>query len=160
MAKTQLDREIANQYMEFNALLMTYFQENKHVFSNPHRGQAKILSILKEQPTISQKELLPQLQMTPQSASELIKKLENKGFITREKSPQDKRVLMIQLTKLGEQEAEKGSEFEPIALNALTLEEKQQFQHILQKLIADIEPKVKQPSTQKFIHVQPRREHE
>lgn len=155
MAKTPLDKEISKNYMEFNALLMSYFQENTASFGYPNRGQAKILSILKDQPTISQKDLIAQLDMKPQSASELIKKLENKGLILREKSMEDKRVFLIELTHLGKIEAEKGSEFQPIALDALTLEEKKQFNNILGKLIKEIHPKVKQKLKQKLIHIEP-----
>lgn len=155
MAKTPLDKEISKNYMEFNALLMSYFQENTSSLGYPNRGQAKILSILKDQPTISQKDLIAQLDMKPQSASELIKKLENKGLILREKSTEDKRVFLIELTDLGKIESEKGSEFEPIALNALTLEEKKQFNNILDKLIKEVHPKVKKKLKQKLIHIEP-----
>lgn len=155
MAKTPLDKEISKNYMEFNALLMSYFQENTSSLGYPNRGQAKILSILKDQPTISQKDLIAQLDMKPQSASELIKKLENKGLILREKSTEDKRVFLIELTDLGKIESEKGSEFQPIALNALTLEEKKQFNNILDKLIKEVHPKVKKKLKQKLIHIEP-----
>jgi len=155
MAKTPLDKEISKNYMEFNALLMSYFQENMYSFGYPNRGQAKILSILKDQPTISQKDIIAQLDMKPQSASELIKKLENKGLILREKSMEDKRLFLIELTDLGKIEAQKGSEFQPIALNALTIEEKEQFNNILGKMIIEIQPKVKQKMKQKIIHIEP-----
>ena len=109
MAKTPLDKEISKRYMTFNTLLMSYFQENTSSLRYPNRGQSKILSILKDRPTISQKDLIAQLDMKLQSASELIKKLEHKGMITREKSPEDKRVFLIELTPLGKAEAQKGS---------------------------------------------------
>lgn len=141
MVKTKLDKEISNKYMEFNTLLMSYFKEMRNQ-GHPNRGQAKILAILKEEPIISQKELILQLNMKPQSASELIKKLENKGLIVREKSVEDKRIFVIQLTELGKQEADRNHEFQPIVLNSLTLEEKEQFSNILDKLIKDIQPKV------------------
>ncbi len=149
MAKTPLDKEVSKKYIEFNTLLMTFFKENKEKgvgFGYPNRGQAKILSILLEQPSISQKDLILQLDMRPQSASELIKKLEKKGFIQREKLATDKRVSLIHLTELGEKEARKGGEFYPIALSALTIEEKQQFGVILDKLIEEIKPKIEQKS--------------
>lgn len=150
MAKTPLDKEISKQYMTFNTLLMSYFQENTSSLRYPNRGQSKILSILKDQPTMSQKDLIAQLEMKPQSASELIKKLEHKGLITREKSPEDKRVFLIELTPLGKAEAQKGSEFQSIALDCLTIEEKEQFKHILNKLIQEIEPKVTQKGASTF----------
>lgn len=145
MGKTPLDKEVSEKYMTFNTLLMAFLKESmdKGVgVGYPNRGQAKILSILLEQPSISQKELILKLDMRPQSASELIKKLENKGFIQREKLATDKRVSIIHLTELGEKEALRGGEFQPIALSSLTMEEKQQFGVILDKLIEEIKPKI------------------
>jgi hypothetical protein len=42
------------------------------------------------------------------------------------------------------------SEFQSIALDCLTIEEKEQFKHILNKLIQEIEPKVTQKGASTF----------
>ncbi len=141
MKKEAIEKEITTKYMTFNTLLMAYFKEIMNQ-GYPNKGQAKILSILKEQPVLSQKDLIAQLEMTPQSASELIKKLENKQLIVKEKSQEDKRISIIQLTSAGMQEAEKNYQFQPIALNSLTEDEKMQFNTILDKLIVEITPKI------------------
>ena len=68
---------------------------------NPHRGQGRVLSILKMKPEISQRELTYLLGMSKQSLAELLSKLEKNGYITREPSESDKRVMTIKLTEDG-----------------------------------------------------------
>ncbi|KPU45851.1 transcriptional regulator SlyA [Oxobacter pfennigii] len=68
---------------------------------NPHRGQGRVLAILKMKPEISQKELTYLLNMSKQSLAELLAKLEKSGYITREPSEEDKRVMKIKLTESG-----------------------------------------------------------
>jgi DNA-binding MarR family transcriptional regulator len=68
---------------------------------NPHRGQGRVLAILKMKPEISQKELTYLLNMSKQSLAELLAKLEKNGYITREPSEGDKRVMTIKLTEEG-----------------------------------------------------------
>ena len=68
---------------------------------NPHRGQGRVLALLKMKPEISQKELTYLLDMSKQAVAELIAKLEKSGFITREPSEEDKRVMTIKLTEEG-----------------------------------------------------------
>jgi DNA-binding MarR family transcriptional regulator len=45
--------------------------------------------------------------MRPQSVGELLQKLEDKELITRKASDQDRRIMIIRLTDLGKEEAEK-----------------------------------------------------
>ena len=71
---------------------------NKH---NPHRGQGRVLAMLKIKPEISQKELHFLLGMSKQSLAELLVKLEKNGFITREQSESDRRAVTIKLTDEG-----------------------------------------------------------
>lgn len=141
----QLNIEITNNFMNFNDLLTAFLKENMlkgQAFSIVNRGQGKILSILQETPHLSQKDLVSRLEMRPQSASEMIQKLEKKGLIERYKSQEDQRVMMISLTKAGQVAINQNGDFQPVFLSKLTLEEKQQFNHILEKLLADIRPEV------------------
>ena len=86
---------------------------------NPHRGQGRILAILKLKPLISQKELTYLLDMSKQSVAELIMKLEKSGYITREPSDDDKRVMMIKLTEAGSKAADDAEDTTPDILNVL-----------------------------------------
>jgi DNA-binding MarR family transcriptional regulator len=73
---------------------------------NPHRGQGRVLAILKMKPEISQKELTYLLGMSKQSLAELLSKLEKNGYITRETSEDDPRSKTIKLTEDGMKAAE------------------------------------------------------
>ncbi len=85
-------------------LLHRYHQQNHMHFGpmgDPRRGQGRVLTILKMQPEISQKELSYLLDMRPQSLGELLSKLEKNGYIIRTPSETDRRVMNIKLTKEG-----------------------------------------------------------
>ncbi len=145
MDEKQLNIDITTNFMKYSDLLTLFLKENidkGSVFGVLNRGQGKILSILDQTPVISQKDLVSQLDMRPQSASEMIKKLEKKGFIERYKSEEDQRVMMITLTKAGKVVLNQNGDFQPVFLNVLTIEEKQQFNQILGKLVSEIEPEV------------------
>lgn len=73
---------------------------------NPHRGQGRVLAMLKLKPQISQKELTYLLGMSKQSLAELLIKLEKSGYITREPSEDDRRIMTIKLTEEGMKAAE------------------------------------------------------
>jgi len=146
MDEKELDSNLAHKYFKLSNLFMQFFRENSRgpfKFENRHRGQSQILQIIREHGTISQKELVSRLDMRPQSASEMIRKLEKKEYITREKSQTDKRIMNIHLTNRGKIAAQESDDFQPILLDALTHEEKEQFDHILTKLIDEVEPQLK-----------------
>ncbi|MEG0373964.1 MAG: MarR family transcriptional regulator [Enterococcus sp.] len=146
MNEQELNIALTNKYMELNSLFTQFFRENSRgpiKFENRNHGQGQILTIIRNHGTITQKDLVNQLDMQPQSASEMIRKLEKKEYITREKSEADKRVMNIHLTSRGKVAAQQSDDFRPIVLEALTHEEKEQFDHIMNKLIAELEPQVK-----------------
>lgn len=66
----------------------------------PARGQALILSILMGREALSQRELQQMLGIQPGSLSELLSKLEVKGYLTREKA-EDKRGNLLRITDAG-----------------------------------------------------------
>lgn len=105
--------ELANRFFEFESLLRRYYAR-KSVNQGPagsiHRGQGRLLTLLAMQSEISQKDLAYILGMRPQSVGELIGKLEKNEWITRTPSSEDKRVLLISLTKKGQAAAEKVAE--------------------------------------------------
>lgn len=90
-------------------LLLHYHMHNRRQhgpMGDPHRGQGRVLKLLLMRPEISQKELTYLLDMRPQSLGELLTKLERGGYITREPSTEDRRVMNIKLTEKGKHEAE------------------------------------------------------
>ena len=69
-------------------------------------GQGRLLQLLAEKDGVSQVELVPMLGVSPSTASELTDKLLAGGLIVREKSPEDKRKVLIYLTESGRAAAE------------------------------------------------------
>jgi len=101
--------KVVDQLMHLQKLLSRYQMQNFISFGplgNPHRGQGRVLAILKMKPGISQKELTYLLNMSKQSLAELLYKLERKGYITKELSEGDKRSFIIKLTEKGEAASE------------------------------------------------------
>ena len=65
------------------------------------RGQGRILAMLKMRDGISTKDMSYLLGVRVSSLNELLSKLEKSGYITREPSEQDKRVMLVKLTDKG-----------------------------------------------------------
>jgi len=108
-------------------------------------GQGQILGILEEESPISQRDLVARLDMKPQSASEIIRKLEKKGLISRWQSPEDKRVYIVSLTPAGEKEIEQFDEFidvSPILLEGLDDDEKLELMRLIQKMRTSLDAQV------------------
>lgn len=64
-------------------------------------GQGRILHILSKCEEINQKELQHILQVQPGSLSEILTKLENKGFVERIRDDEDKRKTIVKVTEAG-----------------------------------------------------------
>lgn len=69
--------------------------------SGKHRGQRQILDILAVQPEMSQKALQERLEIEAGSLSELLAKLEEKGFLYRKRDEEDRRRLIVCLSEKG-----------------------------------------------------------
>ena len=106
---------------------------------DPHRGQGRILALLKLQPEIDQRELALILDIRPQSLGELLAKLERQAYLTRSPSESDRRVMEIRLTEAGKAAAEESpqSQDAEALFGVLTEEEKTAFGEYLERLIAD-----------------------
>ncbi len=79
-----------------------YMLGHYHGTFNIRPSQIRILRNLYEKGTLSQKELLEIAQVKPASLSEMLSKMEQRGYITRQKDVHDKRVIMVTLTAEGE----------------------------------------------------------
>lgn len=135
---TQNRYEDAEQSEESLAALLCrcgYIADRK---SGRQRGQKRILRILMQYPQISQKVLLDKLKIEPGSMSEVLAKLEEKGFIRREKDINDRRRMLITLTKEGQLAAERhnSNNMDESMLDMLSEEEKESLKKILKKILA------------------------
>jgi DNA-binding MarR family transcriptional regulator len=108
---------------------------------DPHRGQGRILALLKMQPQISQKDLAFLLDIRPQSLGELLVKLERGGYITRTSSENDHRILDIKLTEEGLKATNVGASKSHLdgLFDCFTVDEQATFGEYLDRIIASME---------------------
>jgi DNA-binding MarR family transcriptional regulator len=99
---------LLEQFIKISWLIMRKNHHHDYMgfghLRNPYRGQGRVLKLLKMKPETTQKELSELLDMRPQSLGDLLKKLEQNGYITRTPSESDKRAMVIQLTEKGANE--------------------------------------------------------
>ncbi len=140
----KLQENLSGQFIRIARLMFRYQQRNYSTqgpMGNPHRGQGRVLKLLKMQPRISQKDLSYLLDMRPQSLGELLSKLERSGFINRTPSESDRRVMDISLTEKGMAAA--SHEDEPQSFNhileCLSGEEQSTLEKYLGRIIAAME---------------------
>ncbi|MDR1623039.1 MAG: MarR family transcriptional regulator [Synergistaceae bacterium] len=136
--------ELMHSIVKLSRLLASHhFHSFRHFgpFANPTRGQGRVLSILKLQPEISQKELGYLLDMRNQSLGELLAKLERSGYITRTASEEDRRTANIKLTPEGLKAADESNSRESgvdLLLDCLSEEEKANLDDYLQRIISKL----------------------
>ncbi|MCL1983661.1 MAG: MarR family transcriptional regulator [Clostridiales bacterium] len=100
------------------------------------RGQGRILAVLKLRDGISTKDLSYLLGLSISSLNELLSKMEKGGYVTREPSAQDKRVMLVKLTEKGRCERQpETSDFNDV-FSCLSDEEQNVFSEYLDRIIA------------------------
>lgn len=136
---------LSNEFQHVHKLLNQYQTMQHRMFGpsgDPHRGQGRVLSILKLKPEISQKELSYLLDIRNQSLGELLTKLEKNGLIIRIPSDEDRRSMNISLTEKGAKQAEqiekKHDDFSQI-FDSLSEENQQKLHEILKQLTTELE---------------------
>lgn len=102
------------------------------------RGQGRILAVLRMKDGISTKDLSYLLGIRISSLNELLAKLEKNGYILREPSETDKRIILIKLTQKGRDEEEPEKEI-PGFLACLSDEEQKNLGDYLDRIIAALE---------------------
>ncbi len=133
------DHELIESFMKLEVLLHRGMMlRHKSCFSNPHRGQGRVISILKLKPEITQRELTYLLGMSKQALGELLGKLEGCGYIVRSAAPWDGRMMVVKLTEKGQEAADGMAAAEEASENifsTLTEEEKENLKVYLGKII-------------------------
>ena len=127
-----------------NGRLIISLRNVSHTMRALYEGkgsQKRILMVLNDTGTITQRELTHRLGIQPGSASEVIAKLERAGLVERTSSEEDRRTADILLTKEGERQAlealEQRQRRHEEMFSALTPEEKAQLLALLEKVSAD-----------------------
>lgn len=104
---------------------------------NVAHGQQRILHILSGIGGMSQKELQQRLGIQPGSMSEILNKIEEKGWIRRVRNEEDARKVDISLTEEGKAQAAAEQKNDTAELfQALTSEEQEQLKSLMTKLVA------------------------
>lgn len=99
------------------------------------RGQGRVLAVLKLRDGISTKDLSYLLGVRVSSLNELLSKMEKSGYVVREPSEQDKRVMLVKLTEKGRQEEQPDSPLSETIFSCLSEEEQQTLEGLLDKVI-------------------------
>ena len=102
------------------------------------RGQGRILALLKMRDGISTKDLSYLLGVRVSSLNELLSKLEKSGYVTREPSEQDKRVMLVKLTEKGKNEQQPASIDLGDLFSCLSDEEQRAFVEYLDRITATL----------------------
>ena len=103
-----------------------------------HHGKTRILGVLLEKGPMTQKALQEEVEITSSSASELLKKMEDHGQISRVPDPENAKSLIVTITEEGKAKAEalkreKAEKAEKL-FASLTEEEKEQLAGMLDKI--------------------------
>lgn len=120
-----VSKEIVRQYTPFlNELDLTY-------------TQYIAMMVLWEQSNISVKELGKKLFLDSGTLTPLLKTLEKKGYVTRNRSKEDERVLLVSITEAGMKLREKAVEIPAKVGGCICLEEEDavQLYQILYKIL-------------------------
>lgn len=105
--------------------------------SGPARSQSLVLSILAGREALTQRELQQMLGIQPGSLSELVSKLEGKGYLVREKA-EDRRGNLLRITDAGRKAIPTADEVpEDASFAALTDEEQDQLALLLRRLLSN-----------------------
>lgn len=81
---------------------MIQYRKKQSVF-DIRQGQGRILALMKKVNVITQKELADILGIRQQSLGELLLKLEQNGYVIRKQSQEDKRMMVVEITKKGKE---------------------------------------------------------
>jgi len=123
------------------------------------RGQGRILAVLKLRDGVSTKDLSYLLGLRVSSLNELLSKLEKSGYVTREPSEQDKRVMLVKLTDKGRSVEEPGTADFGGIFDCLSGEEQQAFGEYLDRVIVALTEKLGYDDEEEFGRMKAAREH-
>lgn len=126
-----------HEYMKANDLT-SQLMKCGHILmhkTGKNRGQEKILKILNEKESMSQKALQEVLNIEAGSLSEILMKLEHHGFITKEKDQNDRRKAIVTISEKGKILMSQQDQDEDF-FKMLNEDEKKQLQLLMKKILS------------------------
>lgn len=110
-----------------------------HRIGGSRRGQDSVMTWLANNPDVTQKEISEGLGITAASLSEVLMKLERKGYITRFKDETDRRFIRVRLTEEGGEALDASVSKSEDPFSSLSDEEQETLKQLLEKLLSDWE---------------------
>lgn len=154
-----MDEVIYRKLTELQWLLQKRHFKNHHTagpMADPERGQGRLLSLLKLKDGVSTKDISHILGVRVSSLNELLAKLEKNGYIRREASEEDRRVMLNWLTDKGRQENENSEDTYKI-FGCLSEEERKNLAGYLERVAAALEKELGE-SSEEFEEMRRQRE--
>ena len=145
---------ISNELLYHRLVLLNRILEKRNIRFNPEknniaRGQGRILAVLKIKDNISTKEMAEIFNISVGSLNETLNKLEQKGFIEKIPSEEDKRVKLIKLTEKGKEiKFNKPKDID--IFDILMDDEKVELNKLLNKLTMELHNKLKEEDPEKY----------
>ncbi|WP_089778082.1 MarR family winged helix-turn-helix transcriptional regulator [Chitinophaga sp. YR573] len=111
---------------------------------NLHAGQEIFLQQVLCRQGITMNELTNNMEVTPATVTRMAERLEKKGFLRREKSTNDQRVVQVFLTELGEEAAKYITEqtwnkLEQQTVKNLSMEERMLLKRLLMQVLENLD---------------------
>ena len=144
---------LINTFLDTNHLMHTYnmlWYRKNFGGIDPRQGQGRILSALRRMNQVSQKELAFILDIRPQSLGELLQKLESNGYVTRYRSPEDRRSLIVELTVKGEMFQLQRPDYTDLFVG-LTREERKILKSSLEKISVRLQEMIKRENEKPIV---------
>jgi DNA-binding MarR family transcriptional regulator len=132
-----------------NELFEQKSKMNQSEMNNLSRGQGRVLAILKKKDNISTKDLATILGISISGLNSLLSKLEKNGYIVKESSSEDGRVLLIKLTEKGNNHVLKSS-INYDLFNCLDENQKRDFDSYLNLIIREVYDDLIRDNPEKF----------
>lgn len=160
-------REMHDNAADRNDKLILNLRDLSHTMRFLYEGkgsQKRILIVLNEiGGSVTQRELTERLEIQPGSASEVIAKLEDAGYIKRTPNETDRRTININLTELGKTAAEEAKkerkQRHEQMFSCLSEDEKEQLLSLLEKINTDWKQRYPYMGESRRMHKHHHKEH-
>jgi DNA-binding MarR family transcriptional regulator len=139
----------------------TLMARASHHHGHTEHAQMRVLAMLRDRHSMNQRELLEMFNVRSASLSEIVGKLEHRGFIERERDEQDRRNFVVTITGQGSAAVAANEDVRRKSVDALftslSEEERQQLAELLGKIVRGLE---EETSGHAFPHGHERHGHE
>ena len=140
---------LCHKFIMINEVLDRRNKKKNPAMKSVTKGQGRLIAFLKRKDHLSTKELSEILNISVTSLNETLNKLEQQGFIRKIPSPNDKRVLLVELTEKGRALEFKNHEDIDI-FDTLSEEEKEKLNEYLNRLMGELHRKFKEENPERY----------